>query len=65
MGREEDSQMSCKAFQAQLPDLMGSIEDIADHPHVQKCVLCRALLADLEKIAQNARNWGGPQGWRN
>jgi hypothetical protein len=48
--------MSCAAFQAQLPELIGSGEMIADHPHFQSCELCRALLADLDAIAQAARH---------
>lgn len=47
--------MSCTDFQAQLPELINSGENAAAHPHVQKCELCRALLADLETIAEAAR----------
>jgi predicted anti-sigma-YlaC factor YlaD len=47
--------LSCAEFQAQLPELIGSGEKIADHPHLQSCKLCRALLADLDAIAQAAR----------
>jgi len=47
--------LTCAEFQAQLPDLIGSGEQIADHPHMQSCELCRALLADLETIAEAAR----------
>ena len=46
---------TCAAFQAQLPELIGSGKAIADHPHIQSCELCRALLADLETIAEAAR----------
>jgi predicted anti-sigma-YlaC factor YlaD len=35
--------------------LIGSGENAANHPHVQNCELCRALLADLETIAEAAR----------
>lgn len=52
---EQDKEMSCAAFQAQLPDLIGSGENVADHPHLKNCELCRALLADLETIAEAAR----------
>jgi predicted anti-sigma-YlaC factor YlaD len=52
---EQDKEMSCAAFQAQLPDLIGSGETVADHPHLRNCELCRALLADLETIAEAAR----------
>jgi hypothetical protein len=47
--------LSCEEFQAQLPDLIGSGEDLADHEHIRGCELCRALLADLETIAEAAR----------
>lgn len=47
--------ISCEEFQAQLPDLIGSGADAKAHPHLQSCELCRALLADLETIAEAAR----------
>jgi hypothetical protein len=53
--RESAHNLSCEEFQAQLPDLIGSGEEIDDHPHLNSCKLCRALLADLDTIAQAAR----------
>lgn len=50
-----DSKLTCAAFQAQLPDLIGSGKDASADPHVQSCELCRSLLADLETIAAAAR----------
>lgn len=47
--------MSCAEFQAQLPELIGSGQNAAAHPHIESCELCRALLADLETIAEAAR----------
>ena len=47
--------MSCAEFQAKLPDLIGSGVDAGAHPHILNCELCRALLADLETIADAAR----------
>lgn len=47
---------SCTEFQAHLPELIGSGADLSNHPHLKDCELCRALLADLETIAQAARN---------
>jgi hypothetical protein len=47
--------LSCAAFQALLPELIGSGEDVANHPHILSCARCRALLADLETIAEAAR----------
>jgi hypothetical protein len=52
---EERNKMSCAEFQAQLPELIGSGADISSHPHVENCELCRALMADLETIAEAAR----------
>lgn len=47
--------MSCEEFQSQLPELIGSGKIDANHPHLKDCELCRALLADLETIAEAAR----------
>ena len=52
---EDPNNLSCAEFQAQLPELIGGGHAIADHPHIQSCELCRALLADLETIAEAAR----------
>jgi hypothetical protein len=51
----DPEKLTCVEFQAQLPDLIGSGEDARNHPHLQSCDLCRALLADLETIAEAAR----------
>ncbi|MGA3102649.1 MAG: hypothetical protein ABSD61_12370 [Terracidiphilus sp.] len=51
----DPGKMSCVEFQAQLPELIGSGEDAAAHPHVQSCDRCRTLLAELETIAEAAR----------
>jgi len=53
--RESANNLSCAEFQAQLPELIGCGEEIANHPHLQSCNLCRALLADLDAIAEAAR----------
>jgi hypothetical protein len=47
--------MSCAEFQAQLPELIGSGADVSAHPHLRSCDRCRALLAELETIADAAR----------
>jgi hypothetical protein len=52
---EDAKRRACEEFQAQLPELIGSGENVADHPHLRDCELCRALLADLETIAEAAR----------
>jgi predicted anti-sigma-YlaC factor YlaD len=52
---DDPNNLTCAAFQAQLPELIASGEDVTTHPHLQGCELCRALLADLETIAEAAR----------
>ncbi len=47
--------MTCDEFQEQLAELIGSGAKISDHPHIQTCDRCRALLSDLETIAEAAR----------
>lgn len=47
---------SCAEFQSHLPELIGSGENVSNHPHIQSCELCRALLTELETIAQAARD---------
>ena len=47
--------LSCMEFQAELPELIGSGENFAVNPHFQSCENCRALLAELETIAEAAR----------
>jgi hypothetical protein len=52
---EDANRLTCEAFQAQLPELIGTGEDISSHPHLATCELCRALLTELETIAEAAR----------
>jgi len=52
---QNGKQMSCEEFQAQLPELIGSGMNISEHPHMKECELCRALVAELETIAEAAR----------
>jgi hypothetical protein len=47
--------MTCEEFQAHMAELIGAGEDLSGHSHVQNCDLCRALLQDLETIAEAAR----------
>jgi predicted anti-sigma-YlaC factor YlaD len=51
----DPSLITCAEFQAQLPELIGSGVDLSNNPHLANCPLCRALLADLETIAEAAR----------
>jgi hypothetical protein len=52
---EKPNGMTCEQFQAQLSDLIGSGDTLANHPHLQSCSRCSALLADLRTIADAAR----------
>jgi hypothetical protein len=52
---QDIKKMTCEEFQAQMPELIGSGVDASTHPHVLSCALCSALLADLETIAEAAR----------
>jgi hypothetical protein len=52
---DDPNSMTCEDFQAQLPDLIGSGQSAANHPHLRQCARCKALLADLETIAEAAR----------
>lgn len=47
--------LSCQEFQEQMADLIGTGEDVASHPHLQTCANCRALLADIQTIADAAK----------
>ena len=47
--------MTCDEFQNQLADLIGSGEDLDQHPHLQHCDTCRQLLRELQTIADAAR----------
>jgi len=53
---DETRTMTCAEFHALLPDFIGSGKNAANHPHIQSCALCSALLADLETIAEAARH---------
>jgi hypothetical protein len=53
--RNSANNLRCEEFQSNLPYIIGSGETIAEHSHLQSCALCRSLLADLNVIAQAAR----------
>jgi predicted anti-sigma-YlaC factor YlaD len=53
--RDDPNNLSCTAFQEMLPELIGTGVDITLHPHLRSCETCRALIADLETIAEAAR----------
>ena len=50
----ESRTTNCQEFQEQLPELIGN-EELQNHPHYLSCERCRALMADLEAIAEAAR----------
>lgn len=52
---DDPNMMSCEEFQSRMPEMIGSGMNASAHPHVQSCDLCRALLKDLETIAEAAR----------
>ena len=53
---KDTSSMTCGEFQEQLPEFLAAgISPIADHPHLQHCANCAALVRDLEYIAEAAR----------
>jgi hypothetical protein len=47
--------VACKEFQQRLPELLQSGEKLYDDPHLPSCDRCRALVVDLEQIADAAR----------
>ena len=51
----EPNKLSCQEFREQMADLVGSGADVNQHPHLQSCEDCRALLSDLQTIADAAR----------
>ncbi len=52
---DELSTEECVAFQNQIADLLGSGEELQNHPHMIGCERCRAFVKDLEYIAEAAR----------
>jgi hypothetical protein len=52
---EQYNKQVCEKFQSELPDLIGTGQDIYLHTHLQSCDLCRALVDDLMTIAAAAR----------
>lgn len=51
----EPSTMTCQEFQERLPQWIGAGIDVQSLPHYRDCEFCRSLLADLEAIAEAAR----------
>jgi hypothetical protein len=47
--------MSCEEFQSQLAELVGSGADVANHPHIKECDICRQLFEELQTIVDAAK----------
>jgi hypothetical protein len=66
----DGKQMTCEEFQNQLPELFEAGKDLENHPHLQSCDNCSALVRDLQYIAQQAKlllpiQEPSPTVWRN
>jgi hypothetical protein len=48
---------TCKEFQNQIAELVGSGAEVENHPHVKGCAICSQLLHDLKTIAENSRHF--------
>lgn len=57
----EPEATDCQEFQRRLTTLLVAGEDLYRDRHLQTCERCRALVVDLEKIAENARDLFGPK----
>jgi len=65
-----ETTVDCAVFQDQLPSLFESGEDLASQAHLRTCENCRALVQDLEYIAQQAKlllpiHDPSPEVWEN
>jgi hypothetical protein len=52
---QETIDQECAEFQALMPKRIGAGEDLQTFPHMLTCERCRALVRDLEYIAEVAR----------
>jgi hypothetical protein len=52
---DSDSDQECAQFQASMADRISAGEDLQDHPHMQTCERCSALVSELESIADAVR----------
>jgi hypothetical protein len=51
----DQADVECVEFQALMPERIGAGEDLQTYPHMLTCERCRALVRDLEAIAEAAR----------
>jgi hypothetical protein len=56
----DPGKMSCAEFQDQMAELIGSGADLSKDPHLESCENCRKLLAELQTIADAARQLLAP-----
>ncbi len=52
---DETADQECAEFQALMPKRIEAGEDLQTFPHMLTCERCRALVRDLEYIAEAAR----------
>lgn len=52
---QESDPADCAEFQASMAERIGEGEDLQAHPHMATCERCRALVRELEAIAEAAR----------
>jgi hypothetical protein len=55
------STMKCSGFRRQLEGWMEGERSADAGAHVRECANCRALVADLDAIEQNAHTWGAEE----
>ena len=60
-GNPEHAITACEEFQQRLPSLIEAGEGLYRDRHLKSCDLCRALVVDLETIAEAVRELFGPQ----
>ena len=53
----DPARIKCVEFQAAIPALISSWADLQNHPHALQCLVCSALLRDLERIGNDSRRF--------
>ena len=52
----DQANAECAAFQASMAERIGEGEDLQSNPHMLTCERCRALVRELEQIADAVRS---------
>jgi hypothetical protein len=52
----DQANIECAAFQASMAERIGEGEDLQSNPHMLTCERCRALVRELEQIADAVRS---------